>query len=335
MERIGRMLNEPLISIIVPVFNLEAYIARTLHSILSQTYKNIEIIVVDDGSSDRSAEIVSQLQNRDHRIKLIRENNSGVVLARRNGVNHAQGEYIGFVDGDDIIDDDMYAFLLQNILKENADISHCGYIMHVGERKDFYYNTCKYLVQNNQDGLYDLISGKFIEPGLCNKLYKKEIILEAINKSGLERFKNLEDLLINYFAFKYSQKSIYEDQCKYHYILRKNSASTSKVTEKKVFDPIHVIQIIKEDCPITKVKEAAYKRYVAMLIGASTLCNLNTVRKKVIKMLRQETKNVFSSSYLGLKIKIMFLLSAYFPSIYFIIRKIYEKITHIDKKYEV
>ena len=329
------MSNNPLISVIVPVFNLEDYIEKTLHSIMAQTYRNLEIIVVDDGSADHSAEIVRRLQSTDSRIHLIQQKNSGVVLARRTGVDHAKGEYIGFVDGDDIIDDDMYAFLLQNILKENADISHCGYVMHVGKRKDYYYDTHKYLLQNNQDGLYDLISGKFVEPGLCNKLYKKEVIAEAINQQGIQEFKNLEDLLINYYAFKKSKKSVYEDRCKYHYILRKNSASTSKATEKKVFDPIHVIQIIQADCSITKVKEVAYRRYVAMLIGASTLRNLNTVRKKVIKILRQETKNVFSIPSLGLKIKMMFLLSAYFPNIYFIIRKIYEKVTHVDKKYEV
>lgn len=329
------MSNDPLVSVIVPVFNLESYIEKTLRSIMAQTYRNLEIIVVDDGSADRSAEIVTRLQNQDPRVQLIQQKNSGVVLARRAGVDHAKGEYIGFVDGDDMIDKDMYAFLLQNLLKENADISHCGYVMHVGDRKDYYYGTEKYLVQDNEQGLYDLVSGEFVEPGLWNKLYKREIIVPALHEQRIQNFKNLEDLLINYYAFQLSQKSVYEDQCKYHYLVRKNSSATSKVNEKKIFDPINVIRIIRDDCSIAELEIAANKRYIAQLIGASTVRYSEEVHQNIVKMLRQETKNVFSSSYLGLKIKMMFLLSAYFPGIYFIIRKIYEKITHIDKKYEV
>lgn len=329
------MSNNPLISVIVPVFNLETCIENTLRSIMAQTYRNLEIIVVDDGSADQSAAIITRLQDQDHRIQLIRQKNSGVVLARRTGVDHAKGEYIGFVDGDDMIDEDMYAFLLQNLLKENADISHCGYVMHVGERKDYYYGTKKYLVQDNSQGLYDLVSGEFVEPGLCNKLYKKEIIVEAINTPNMQDFKNLEDLLINYYAFKLSKKSVYEDQCKYHYLIRKNSSATSKINAKKIFDPIRVIRIIKEDCSNPKVKDAAYKRYIAMLIGASTVRYSKEVHKDIMQMLKKETKAVLTSSSLGPKIKTMFFVSTYLQGVYFVIRKIYAKITRIDKKYEV
>lgn len=329
------MSNNPLISVIVPVFNLESCIENTLRSIMAQTYRNLEIIVVDDGSADHSAEIVRRLQSTDSRIHLIQQKNSGVVLARRTGVDHAKGEYIGFVDGDDVIDDDMYAFLLHNILKENADISHCGYVMHVGERKDFYYNTKKYLLQDNTAGLYDLISGTFVEPGLWNKLYKREIIVPALHEQRIQNFKNLEDLLINYYAFKLSKKSVYEDQCKYHYLVRKNSSATSKINAKKIFDPIRVIRMIYDDCVISQVKNAAYKRYIAMLIGASTVRYSKEVHKDIIHLLKKEAQAVLTSSSLGIKIKTMFFVSTYLQGLYFLIRKIYAQITHVDKKYEV
>ena len=119
-----------LISVIVPVYNLENYIVRTLDSILSQTYKNIEVIVVDDGSTDSSAKIIDDYADL-HRdvIKILHIKNSGVSVARMKGVLAAKGDWIGFTDGDDVIEPDMYERLFDNAQKYNADISHCGYQM--------------------------------------------------------------------------------------------------------------------------------------------------------------------------------------------------------------
>ena len=117
------------ISVIVPVYNLQDDLERCVVSIMAQTYSNLEIILIDDGSTDRSRDVIQKLAEMDGRIVPVYKENGGVTSARLAGLRKATGEYIGFVDGDDEIEPDMYEFLLKNALDYNADISHCGYQM--------------------------------------------------------------------------------------------------------------------------------------------------------------------------------------------------------------
>ena len=117
------------ISIIVPAYNIEAYLGRCLDSLLVQTHENIEIVVVDDGSKDATRTIMDDYASRDNRIKVLHKENGGVTSARLCGVAEASGDWIGFVDGDDYVEPEMFARLLKNALDYHADISHCGYRM--------------------------------------------------------------------------------------------------------------------------------------------------------------------------------------------------------------
>ena len=117
------------ISIIIPAYNIEKYLSATLDSVLVQTYKNIEVIVVDDGSQDRTAAVIDDYAKRDSRIIAIHKENGGVTSARLRGLAESTGEWIGFVDGDDLVEPQMFARLLDNALANNADIAHCGYQM--------------------------------------------------------------------------------------------------------------------------------------------------------------------------------------------------------------
>ena len=126
----------PLISIIVPVYNVKDYVEKCLDSICGQTYKNLEIVVVDDGSTDGSGEICDTYAQKDPRVKVIHRENRGVSAVRNEGLDIALGEYIGFVDGDDWIDSDMYEFLYELLIVNEADISVCShYIEKPGKRK--------------------------------------------------------------------------------------------------------------------------------------------------------------------------------------------------------
>ena len=111
------------ISIIIPAYNIEQYIGATLDSVLAQSYSNLEVIVVDDGSRDGTGNVIDRYAQKDHRIIAIHKENGGVTSARLRGVAEASGEWIGFVDGDDYIEPQMYERLLENALKYNADIS--------------------------------------------------------------------------------------------------------------------------------------------------------------------------------------------------------------------
>ena len=139
-----------LISIIIPAYNIENYISTCLDSLLAQTYRDLEIIVVNDGSKDGTGAIMDTYAARDSRIMAIHKENGGVTSARLCGVKAATGDWIGFVDGDDIIEPDMYERLMANAVKHGADISHCGYRMVFPSGKvDYYYNTGRIVEQDN------------------------------------------------------------------------------------------------------------------------------------------------------------------------------------------
>ena len=118
-----------LISVIIPVYNAEQHLERCLQSVLKQTYSNLEIILVDDGSTDRSGEICDEFGRRDNRIIVVHKKNGGQAQARNKGLDIAKGDYIGFIDDDDVVDSRMYELLLLNALKENVEISGCSTMM--------------------------------------------------------------------------------------------------------------------------------------------------------------------------------------------------------------
>ena len=116
----------PKISVIVPVYNSGIYLEDTVKSLLNQTYENIEIILVDDGSTDESPQICNRLAQEYSNILVVHQPNSGVSVARNNGMKHATGSLIAFCDGDDVVEEDMYEFLYKQMIEENSDIACCN-----------------------------------------------------------------------------------------------------------------------------------------------------------------------------------------------------------------
>ena len=120
--------REPKISVIVPVYKVEPYLRKCLDSIINQTYRNLQIILVDDGSPDNCGAICDEYASKDSRIEVIHQENGGVSAARNAGLKLAAGDYIGWVDSDDWIEPDMYAYMLENMQKYEADIAVCSQI---------------------------------------------------------------------------------------------------------------------------------------------------------------------------------------------------------------
>lgn len=329
----------PLISIIIPAYNIENYIAKCLDSLLNQTYKNIEIIVVNDGSSDNTGKVIDDYASKYENIKAIHKKNAGVSAARNSGMEVANGDYIGFVDGDDTVDEEMFEVLINNAIKYGADISHCGYKMVFPSRIDYYYNTGELIEQDNELGLKDLILGQRVEPGLVNKLYKRELF-KTVRMN--EEIKINEDLLANYYLFKQSSKSVFYDKCMYSYILRKGSAATSKVNINKIVDPIKVRKEILDDLENnTDLYNIAYERYVLSLVG---ICRNVQVRKNkeyksyvydAKKSLRYEINNIIKNKAVSKKTKLMVIGNLYFSRIFYIIDDIHAARTGNRTKYEV
>ena len=240
---------EEKISVIVPIYNLAPWLGRCVESILAQTCENLEVILVDDGSGDDSLAIARSFAERDSRVKVIHQENAGVTAARLRGVAEATGDWIGFVDGDDELEPQMYARLLENAHTYGADISHCGYQrINSGGNVDYHYNTGRIHCQDHLTGLRELLEERLVEPGLCSKLYKRELFRGLKEKMDLS-IRNNEDMLMNFYLFSGAEKAVYEDICPYHYLFRENSAARGKLNEHRIYDRIRVRQIILDSCP--------------------------------------------------------------------------------------
>lgn len=332
------MSNDLKISIIIPVYNIEKYLSRCIDSILAQEYKNLEIIAVDDGSKDTSGKILDEYAVRDGRIKVIHKENGGVSTARLAGVKAATGDYIGFVDGDDYIEPDMFKRLVGNAIKFNADISHCGYVMDFPNRCDYYYNTGRVVEQDTQKGLYDLLKCVFVEPGLVNKIYKKSIVKSMVDSGVMDdTIKTNEDLLMNYYLFKRSEKSVFEDICPYHYIVRRGSAANSGVSVHKLLDPIKVRKAILDDLEKDDgVYPVVAEDYLRAIIRATHQKKLiRSIGIDICGILKNELKIIGRTPGFSKKVLYMAWLAAYLPFVYMIVRRVYDKASGNDKKYSL
>ena len=321
---------EYLISVIVPAYNIEQYIGRCLESICQQTYKILEIIVVNDGSTDTTGQIIDQYAKVDSRIVSIHKSNGGVSSARLAGFERATGEYIGFVDGDDYIEPEMYNQLLKNAIKYQAQISHCGNkVVFLDGREELHYGTGRLIIQSQQDALLELLKGEYIEPGLGNKLFHNSIVSKC-EKSDIwdSSIKINEDLLMNYIFFKHANRVVFEDKIFHHYILRKGSASTSKKQRHHLLDPLKVICLIMHDCVQNdEVHSIAYERYLRALIN---IVMQNEWRKDAIAAKKEIRKEISKGTLFiycnSKKLKLMVLGVGWLEPMYRLIRKIYDRL---------
>lgn len=304
-----------LISVIVPVYNVAADLPRCLDSILVQVHSCIEIVAVDDGSQDESGVILDNYAAKYPNIRVIHKENGGVTSARLRGVQEASGEWIGFADGDDEIEPDMYDRLMANAKKHSADISHCGYQMVFEDgRVNYFHNTGVVETHDKTQAIRELLSGERIEPGLWNKLFRKELFqdLEMDNSIRIN-----EDLLMNYYLFSNAAVSVFDDWCPYHYIVRSTSASRAKLNSHKIYDPIRVKEIICEAVPAA-LREDARRAYVNTCINTyHTLLCAGTQYRKDLRKVRELLKLENASfSLLGRKRALMAWLIIHAPLIY-------------------
>lgn len=333
---------DALISIVIPAYNIENCIAGTLDSVLAQTYRNLQIIVVNDGSKDGTGAVLDEYARKDSRIKVIHKENGGVTSARVRGIAEAEGQYIGFVDGDDYIEPQMYQRLMENLNTHGAEISHCGYQMVFPSGKiDYYYNTGKLTVQPEDQGCTDLLDGSFVEPGLVNKLYRRELFV------GLEEWidptiRINEDLLMNFYLFRRAKMSVFEDVCPYHYVLRKGSAATSRVNEHKLKDPLRVQHILyRETVGVPEWSRIVERRLMYQLVSSATVGlgdqkeMIKPFRKEARKELRQRLWRTLKGNACGGKLKLMVLWTAVWPWSYSAVHQLYARVTGVDKKFVV
>lgn len=223
--------NNVLISVVVPVYNVEKYLERCIESILNQTYQNLEIILVDDGSTDASAEICNKYQIIDKRVVVVHKKNGGLSDARNLGIEKAKGMYITFVDSDDSIETDMIEYLLFLIEKYNTKMSICSHNVV------FYEGTYKKSLGNNKEELLSakecikkMLYHKDVDTSAWAKLYHKSLFKNIRYLKG----KLFEDIGTTYKFFLESENISCGYKSKYNYYVRKNSIVTGFFSEKKL-----------------------------------------------------------------------------------------------------
>lgn len=219
------MNEQPLISIIVPVYNTEMYLDKCVTSLINQTYRNIEIILVDDGSTDNSGKMCDSYVQKDNRIKVIHQTNAEVGAARNVGLKNVSGQYIGFVDSDDYVEHDMYEVLLKTLLQNNVSIVSCSYFYE--KQSDFTIkegNSSQVLCYSSNEYIYYLIKDKKYHNYMWNKLFERNLFYNI-------NFPNIgfrEDLaILCQLVFKSGVCACIEIP-KYHYRINPNGATNSR-----------------------------------------------------------------------------------------------------------
>ena len=281
------------ISVIIPTYNNAPWLERSLDSVISQTYSNIEIIVVNDGSSDNTREVLNAYVEKNPGIKVIHKENGGVTSARLQGIAEATGEWIGFMDADDYVDSRMYEQLLKNACSCGADISHCAHrVCFPDGRIERVHATGKIEVQESETGLKALLNNE-IEGSLCLKLYHRKLF-NKLEQWMDHTIRNNEDFLMNYYLFSRADTTVFEGTDYYHYILRRGSASYSGANEHSIFDPIRARRIILERCPL-EMKDTARSSLMRNLLFAYAQVttdrnwrNLGDFRNRIRSQLKEE-----------------------------------------------
>lgn len=229
-------MKNDLISIIIPVYKVEKYLEKCIESVLKQTYTNLQIILVDDGSPDNCGKICDEYAKKDSRIEVIHKANGGLSDARNVGISKAKGRYIGFVDSDDYIKEDMYEILLNLIKKYDADVSICNLYDVIDG------NEC---IRNKENGireysridiLKEILLDKNIQSYAWNKLYKKELFDEIKYPIG----KKYEDIGTTFYLFEKCNKIVVTSEPEYYYLKRADSL-VNNVTESTILDYTEII----------------------------------------------------------------------------------------------
>lgn len=218
---------EPLISIIVPVYKVEPYLERCLNSVINQTYRNIQIILVDDGSPDQCGNICDKYAQEDDRIVVIHRMNGGLSAARNTGLQAATGEFIAYIDSDDFVDVEMIETLYKYIVQYRCDIAVCSYQIFSSEAENMVNKEKENqtIVVQSREAVYENLGTanpyRWYEPQVWNKLYRAELIKDIRFEEG----KYCEDQFYCHLAYENVERVVFTSEKLYFYMNRGNSIS--------------------------------------------------------------------------------------------------------------
>ena len=322
-----------LISVIVPIYNVEKYLDKCIECLVNQTHKNLEIILVDDGSPDNSPSICDKWAQKDNRIQVIHKKNGGVSSARNAGLDAALGDYIGFLDADDYVDADMYEVMLREILENHADAAGCGMVRESPNGyKEVWANDTMSVV--DKIGVLKLVGEAvgILPVHTGNKLFSKKVVS---NVRFDARFKFAEDTLFNFQAACNMDKMVIHNVARYHYNNNFDSVShqkfvIAKLDEHKVMDIIFEYAQGNDELMKYCVKGDVLKCFRTikeMCMEQNHMQYFDEIRKRIITHKNEILKTDFYSK--GTKVKTLMLWLA--PRFYKVFIRAYG--IRADKKY--
>lgn len=260
----------PLISIIVPVYNTLEYLEGCFNSISNQKYNNLEVIIIDDGSTDGSASFCDEYIKKDSRFQVVHLDNRGVSSARNVGLKIAKGKYIGFVDSDDRIVPEMYEELYNLMVKNASNMAICNQTRIINDNGILDSNLKGVYVFNRNEAINEVLLGRTFVGGPCNKLFDANICKEFIFDEDIAYGEDLLFVIKNLLKCK---NVVYTSKAYYNYYIRENSACTSSFNEKTFTDHISRERILK------LMQETEEKDLIELAHTAFLLCDIGLLGK--------------------------------------------------------
>lgn len=310
-----------LISIVIPVYNVEDYLPRCLDSIVKQTYRNIEIILIDDGSKDKSGSICDKYAKMDNRIKVFHNKNNGVAYTRNFGIEVSNGKYLTFVDSDDYVDENYVEFLYVLLKKNNCTISVCSNVKIKNNTK---HRKPKINIKNNiydgHEALLLMLYQKELDSSLWGKMYQTNLL----KSEKVSNYKVFEDIDYLIKVMPKSNKVIVSNNQLYYYYVRQNSLIHS--------DVIKNINIIKDILLSSKEKntdERIIKALDSRILDVyfNQMCNCKIFSKEYYEAknyIQNERKKIIKDSNINRRSKI----AIYISYISFILLRIIYRFKH-------
>ena len=310
---------EPKISIIVPVYKVEPYIHKCVDSILNQTFKDFELILVDDGSPDNCGKICDEYAQKDNRVKVIHKENGGLSSARNAGLDISIGKYIGFVDSDDYIEKDMYE-ILYNICEENkCDIVSCSSIIYFPE-KTVINGGHGLIIHNNEEAMRVMLEGELYDEVVWVKLFKKSVIGDIRFPVG----KIYEDTAFTYKVINNSKKVATIGEPKYNYIKHENSIMSNAIQDIRIDAVIAYKDMYKfmekkypELCDLVVLKLAnSSMRVMNLMIKKKNFKDYKDNYYKVSKILNSKFNKTIKLKAYPKNVKILLIANKISPILY-------------------
>lgn len=329
-------MKEALISIIVAVYNIKEYLPRCVDSILAQTYKNLEIILVDDGSTDGSGKICDDYAVRDKRIRVIHKKNGGLSDARNAGLEVAKGDYIGFVDGDDWIEPGMYCAMYEACEEEHAQIAVCRY-KQITKSGVIDASTNHSVSLSKTEALEIYVCGdeRYL---IYNSVWSKLFLAKLIFGMRFPVGKNSEDIMFTTKAFCKMERLVYLDTAYYNYVLdREGSIMNEKAGKRRLKDEIpfwrEQIAYIREAGLPELSDKATYHFYRRMLFYYIDFMEQKSTRgfaKEIVGQLREDDKSgtidrIYGKDYVATGDRVRMKLALALPGVYYRAVKLYDK----------